>query len=140
VTAGYSKRTLAEKLGIKPGIRIAALAAPPEYAALLGRLPEGATCHSRLSPPDGFIHWFVRDRKDLAANFPRTARALADDGSLWVSWPKQSSGVKSDLNENIIREMGLKEGLVDVKVIAVDDVWSGLRFVRRIVNRQPKGR
>jgi hypothetical protein len=66
------------------------------------------------------------------------ARALTDEGTLWVSWPKQASGVKTDLNENIIREVGLKEGLVDVKVIALDEVWSGLKFVRRVENRARK--
>lgn len=135
MAAGYSKRTLVEKLGIKPGTCMAVVAAPPGYASLLGALPEGATVQSRLPPSSGFVHWFVRRRDDLEATFPRIARALADEGVLWVSWPKQRGGVKVDLNENSIREIGLKQGLVDVKVIAVDDIWSGLKFVRRLVNR-----
>jgi hypothetical protein len=135
VPAGYSRRTLCEKLGIKPGSRVVALGAPPGYPLLLGKLPPGATLHASLPAASGFIHRFVRRREDLAADFPRLARALTDDGSLWISWPKQASGVDSDLNENIVREIGLAQGLVDVKVCAVDDVWSGLKFVRRVENR-----
>jgi hypothetical protein len=133
--AGYSQRTLSDKLGIKPGTRVVALGAPRTYASLLGRLPQGATLHSRLSDGTGFIHRFVRRQEELRTDFPRLARALIDDGMLWISWPKKASGVKSDLDENIVREMGLAEGLVDVKVCAVDEVWSGLKFVRRVRNR-----
>jgi alkylation response protein AidB-like acyl-CoA dehydrogenase len=136
--AGYSKRTLPEKLGIKPGTRIVALGAPPAYSALLGTLPSGATLHTRLPSECGFIHRFVRRRDELAANFPRLARALNDAGVLWISWPKKASGVDTDLTENIVRGIGLAEGLVDVKVCAVDEVWSGLKFVRRIENRSKR--
>jgi hypothetical protein len=133
--AGYSKRTLVEKLGIKPSTRIVALSAPPAYATLLGPLPPGSTLHSRLPAVSGFIHKFVRTRGDLVAEFPRLSRALTDNGTLWISWPKRGSGVDTDITENIVREIGLKEGLVDVKVCAVDEVWSGLKFVRRVENR-----
>ncbi|HEV8177862.1 MAG TPA: DUF3052 domain-containing protein [Gemmatimonadales bacterium] len=133
--AGYSARSLAEKLGIKPGTRILALNAPSTYPSLLGKLPDGATVHVRLARTAAFIQYFVRNRDELEAMFPRLAGALVDAGTLWISWPKQASGVKTDLNENIIREVGLKHGLVDVKVIAVDEVWSGLKFVRRVENR-----
>jgi len=135
VAAGYSTRSLAEKLGIKPGTSILALNAPPTCPSLLGKLPDGATLHTRLGKTAAFIQWFVRNRNELEATFPRLAGALTDEGMLWVSWPKQASGVKTDLNENIIREVGLNQGLVDVKVIAVDDVWSGLKLVRRVENR-----
>ncbi|MFL5401951.1 MAG: DUF3052 domain-containing protein [Gemmatimonadales bacterium] len=138
MAAGYSKRTLVDKLGIKPDARVIALSAPPSYLSLLGKLPAGATLHSRLSGPSAFIHQFARRRADLAADFPRLARALADHGALWVSWPKQASGVETDLNENVVREIGLAHGLVDVKVCAVDEVWSGLKFVRRVENRAAK--
>lgn len=140
MTAGYSKRGLADKLGIKPGTRIVAVHAPTEYPSLLGTLPDRATLQSRLSSGAGFIHWFVRQQNELSPGFPRMARSLADDGALWVSWPKQRPGARTDLTENVIREFGLKEGLVDVKVIAVDEIWSGLKFVRRLVNRSPKGK
>ncbi len=134
MTAGYSRRTLAEKLGIKPGIHVVALGAPPTYSALLGRLPVGATVSARLPVSSDFIHRFARRRRDLA-DLPRLARALSEKGTLWISWPKQASGIETDLNENVVRELGLKEGLVDVKVCAIDDVWSGLKFVRRVANR-----
>jgi hypothetical protein len=135
MAAGYSKRTLTEKLGIKPGVRAVALGAPPTYRSLLGALPTGTTLHSRLPASATFIHQFVHRRGDLAAALPRLAQALEDEGTLWISWPKQASGVETDLNENVIRELGLGHGLVDVKVAAVDEVWSGLKFVRRVENR-----
>ncbi|HEY8197967.1 MAG TPA: DUF3052 family protein [Gemmatimonadales bacterium] len=138
MAAGYSTRSLAQKLGIKPGTSIVMLNAPPAYSSLLGKLPDGATLHSRLGMTAAFIQWFVRNRNDLVGAFPRLAAALVDEGTLWVSWPKQASGVKIDLNENIIRDVGLSQGLVDVKVIAVDEVWSGLKFVRRVENRAGK--
>lgn len=133
--AGYSQRSLSEKLGIKPGTRVVALGAPRTYSSLLGRLPPGATLHSRLSAHPPFIHRFVRRRHELRVDFPRLANALRDGGTLWISWPKKASGVDTDLDENIVREIGLAEGLVDVKVCAVDEVWSGLKFVRRVGNR-----
>ena len=133
--AGYSKRTLVEKLGIKPSTQVVALSAPPTYASLLGALPAGSSLRSRLPAASGFIHKFARTRDDLAADFPRLAQALTDTGTLWISWPKRDSGVETDLSENIVREIGLKEGLVDVKVCAVDEVCSGLKFVRRVGNR-----
>jgi hypothetical protein len=135
VSTGYSKRSLAEKLGIKPGTKIVALAAPPTYPVLLGALPDGTTLQSRLPATSRFIHRFAQRRAELAADFPRLARALTDDGTLWISWPKQASGVATDLTEDVVREIGLAQGLVDVKVCAVDEVWSGLKFVRRITNR-----
>jgi hypothetical protein len=137
--AGYSKRTLAEKLGIRPSTQVVALSAPPAYASLLGALPTGSSLHSRLPAASGFIHKFARTRSDLTADFPRLARALTDSGILWISWPKRASGVETDLTEDIVREIGLKEGLVDVKVCAVDEVWSGLKFVRRVENRRRPG-
>jgi hypothetical protein len=136
--AGYSTRTLAEKLGIRPNTRIVALGAPPKYRALLEPMPEGASLHSRLPASAGFIHRFVRSRKELEPDVPRLAAALSDDGILWISWPKQTSGVETDLNENLIRDLILKRGLVDVKVCAVDEVWSGLKFVRRVEHRSKK--
>jgi hypothetical protein len=138
VPAGYSKRTLSQKLGIKPGTRVVVLGAPPGYPSLLGALPDGTTLHSKLPAESGFIHRFVRSESELAADFPRVARALADNGTLWISWPKKASGLATDLDENVIRRIGLTHGLVDVKVCAVDEVWSGLKFVRRVENRAGK--
>ena len=133
--AGYSTRSLTDKLGIKPGTRVISLEAPPQYPSLLDPLPQGVTLHTRLSSPAEFIHRFARSRSDLAPDFPRLAGALADEGTLWISWPKATSGVESDLTENVIRDLGLELGLVDVKVCAVNEVWSGLKFVRRVANR-----
>jgi hypothetical protein len=133
--AGYSERPLSEKLGIKPGTQVVALGAPRSYPSLLGRLPAGAKLHARLPRAPQFIHRFVRRHHELEADLPRLAQALSDTGTLWVSWPKKASGVETDLTENIIREVGLAHGLVDVKVCAVDEIWSGLKFVRRVQNR-----
>jgi hypothetical protein len=136
MTAGYSRRSLLEKLGIAPGTKVVALGAPPDYGALIAPLPEGSTVQTRLRPGARFIHQFARSRAELETAFPRLAAALADDGTLWISWPKKASGVETDLTENVLRELGLPLGLVDVKVCAVDEVWSGLKFVRRKENRR----
>jgi hypothetical protein len=135
---GYSTRTLVDKLGIKPGTRVTTLSAPPDYAGLVGPLPEGATLRSRLSASPEFIHLFARRRHELEAEFPRVAKALPDTGVLWISWPKNGSGVDTDLTENVVRELGLPLGLVDVKVCAVSRVWSGLKFVRRVSQRSKR--
>jgi hypothetical protein len=135
--AGYSQRSLSQKLGIKPGIPIVALGAPKTYSDLLGPLPQGTTLHSRLPAATSFIHRFVQRQDELRSDITRLATALIDDGILWISWPKKTSGVATDLDENVIREIGLSQGLVDVKVCAVDEVWSGLKFVRRVENRKP---
>jgi len=129
--AGYSGRALAAKLGIRPGERVAAVGAPPHYRALLEPLPEGVAMRSRLARAERFIHRFASSQAELARAFPRLAGALADDGMLWVSWPKRASGAPTDLTEDRIREIALPYGLVDVKVCAVDEVWSGLKLVRR---------
>jgi hypothetical protein len=131
MTAGYSKRSLAEKLGIKPGTKIVALDAPPNFAELLGPLPEGTTISSRMARPARFVHQFVRTRSELERAFPSLDAALVDDGTVWISWPKKASGMATDLTEDVVRAVGLPLGLVDVKVCAIDEVWSGLKFVRR---------
>jgi hypothetical protein len=133
--AGYSTRTLSDKLGIKSGTPVIALGAPSSYRALLDPLPGGATLQTQLSSDAAFVHRFVSSRKELAADFPKLADALADEGTLWISWPKKTSGVDTDLTENAVRDLGLPLGLVDVKVCAIDEVWSGLKFVRRVENR-----
>jgi hypothetical protein len=136
MTAGYSRRSLGEKLGIKAGLTVIALGAPPNYAALIAPLPDRTTVRTRLTPGARFIHQFARRRAEVEEAYPRLAEALADDGTLWISWPKKASGVETDLTEDALREVGLPLGLVDVKVCAVNDVWSGLKFVRRKENRR----
>ena len=133
--AGYSKRPLVDKLGIKPGAAIAILNAPTGYDRILGRLPSQVTRKATAARPLDVIQFFTKDRRELERKFAGLARALAPAGMLWISWPKQASGVATDLTEDVIRAVGLGRGWVDVKVAAVDDVWSGLKFVRRLENR-----
>jgi hypothetical protein len=112
--------------------------APRGYRNLLGALPAGARVEARDGPGRGtrdFIHCFATARRTLAARFPLLERALAPAGMLWVSWPKGTSQVATDLTANIVREIGLAHGLVDVKVCAMDATWSGLKFVRRLKDR-----
>jgi len=132
--AGYSGKPLVAKLGIKAGSTIAILGAPRGYARTLGKLPRvrrGASAPGSLD----FVQFFTKEKRQLERRFAALARAVAPAGMLWISWPKQASGVTTDLTEDVIRAMGLAHGLVDVKVAAVDDVWSGLKFVRRLKDR-----
>jgi hypothetical protein len=132
--AGYSGTPLVKKLGIKPGSNIALLNAPTDYESELD-LPEDVTINSRSGKPLDFAQLFVKNEKDLKAKFSKYAKRLNASGMIWVSWPKKSSGVSTDLSENIVREVGLTTGLVDVKICAVNEVWSGLKFVYRLKDR-----
>jgi hypothetical protein len=135
--AGYSARSLSEKLGIKSGMEIVILSAPEQFSKLLQPLPSGVHVrHQLLRSGQSYIHLFVREQEDLRRQFGTLREALAADGTLWISWPKGSSKLKTDLNENIIRDIGLSEGLVDVKVAAIDGDWSGLKFVYRLKDRK----
>jgi hypothetical protein len=149
MTAGYSGTPLPKKLGIKPGIRAAALHAPKHYTKLLGAL-DGVRLGSRLGPELDFLHAFFRSASDLESAFPKLEASLAKNGTLWVSWPKTGSAelkrqrslnsaqnreVRTRIDGNVVRRIGLAHGLVDVKVCAVDDDWSGLKFVRRLRDR-----
>lgn len=133
--AGYSKRSLVEKLGIRSGYKVYLGNSPPGYLAVLGALPDRVVLVKALKGPVDFIQFFSQEKAELESEFPRLKKGLAKDGALWVSWPKGASKIKTDLNENVAREIGLKNGLVDVKVCAVDDVWSGLKFVFRLQDR-----
>jgi hypothetical protein len=134
--AGYSGRSLVDKLGIKPGTRIAILGAPRGYRATLGKLPPGVTVAGAVRGTLPFIQFFTRSRVVLESKFPTLVRALEPDGALWISWPKKASGVSTDLTEDVVRGVALGGGLVDVKVAAVDDIWSGLKLVRRVQDRR----
>jgi hypothetical protein len=136
--AGYSGTPLAQKLGLRSGQEAIVLHPPRPYEEIVSPLPKGVKLRARLHPGAEFIHLFTRSRADLARRFPRLASALADPGLLWISWPKKSSSLTSDLDENVVREIGLATGLVDVKVCAVDEDWSGLKFVRRLANREKR--
>jgi hypothetical protein len=132
--AGYSGKPLVAKLGIKSGSTIAILGAPRGYARTLGKLPQVRRRANAAGPLD-FVQFFTKERQELEDRFGALARALAPAGMLWISWPKKASGVPTDLTEDVIRAIGLAHGLVDVKVAAVDEVWSGLKFVRRVKDR-----
>jgi hypothetical protein len=133
--AGYSGTPLPKKLGIKEGLRIALLDAPPDVRAELKAVLSKCRVVTDSRGPLDYIHVFVKTQTELKTKFSRMAKELAPAGMLWVSWPKKSSGVASDLDENIVRRIGLEIGLVDVKVCAVSEVWSGLKFVIRVKDR-----
>jgi hypothetical protein len=132
---GYSGTPLVRKLGIAPSERIIALGAPEHYPELLQGLPDGVTISSRVVAGMRFVHLFVMKRADLQKRLETLRAKLDDAGVLWVSWPKKSSGVRTDVTEDTIREVALPLGYVDVKVCAVDDVWSGLKLMIRRENR-----
>lgn len=133
--AGYSSRSLVDKLGIKPRTRIAIINPPRGFRATLGKVPPGVTIVSRARGVFPFIHCFVVSREVLESRLPSLLKALEPAGALWVSWPKKSSGVSTDITEDVVRAVALPIGLVDVKVAAIDLVWSGLKLVRRLANR-----
>jgi hypothetical protein len=139
--AGYSATPLAGKLGIKPGHRVALVDAPESFAQTLGELPEGVTLHTGVpgKVPFDVIVFFTDRRARLRQRFAALAARLSPAGGFWVAWPKKASGVATDLTEDLVREVGLDGGLVDNKVCAVDETWSGLRFVFRLQDRPKKG-
>jgi hypothetical protein len=136
--AGYSGTPLPKKLGIKPGHRFTALNAPASLNSTLGQLPDGMTLSNSLkgSEPFDVIVLFTDSTRHLTREFDRAAARLAQTGGLWIAWPKKSSGAKTDLTENIIRDIALAAGLVDNKVCAIDETWSGLRLVIRLKDRK----
>ncbi|EPG73159.1 hypothetical protein LEP1GSC058_3129 [Leptospira fainei serovar Hurstbridge str. BUT 6] len=131
--AGYSGTPLAKKLGFKEGQIAILIGEPADFFKLLEDLPEGIKFKKKLSGKFDYIHLFAKTVKELEKYFPKFETFLADKGMVWISWPKGSSGVVTDIKEDKIREIGLKTGLVDVKVCAVDSIWSGLLFRRRRV-------
>ncbi len=133
--AGYSARSLVDKLGIKTGTRIAIINAPRGYRGVLGALPAGVTVSSSIRGRFPFIQFFTRSRALFQTKVRRLLEALEPDGALWISWPKRTSGMATDMTEDAVREIALPTGLVDIKVAAVDDTWSGLKLVRRLRNR-----
>lgn len=134
--AGYSKRSLVDKLGIKEGHRVAILDAPADYVEILGELPTQVKPARELRGEKDFLQFFTKSRPELERKFLVLKASLAQNGMVWISWPKGSSGVPTDLNENLVREIGLSHGLVDVKVCAIDETWSGLKFVYRTKDRK----
>ena len=133
--AGYSGTTLARKLGIKPGSRVALVRAPGGFDETLDPLPEGVRVRTQARAHQDVVVFFATRAAELDRRFEALARAVQPDGGLWIAWPKKTSCVATDLRESVVREIGLAHGLVDNKVCAVDDVWSGLRFVYRVSDR-----
>lgn len=128
-STGYSRTPLPKKLGLKPGACARVVASPMDYASLLGEVPPGVTFDGEIELD--YAHLFVTSRRDLETELPGLMGRIKPNGMIWVSWPKKSSGMATDVTENEIREVALPMGLVDVKVCAVTHQWSGLRLVIR---------
>ena len=133
--AGYSDTALARKLGIKDGDRVAFLSAPDGFRELLGELPRGVSVKSRVREPLDVILFFTSKRAELERRLPALRRAMGPAAGLWIAWPKRSSGVETDMTEDVARELGLANRLVDTKVAAIDETWSALRLVIRLRDR-----
>jgi hypothetical protein len=128
-----SAKPLVKRLGIRENLTILVVDSPRNYFRILGQLPKGVVVVTDNSNGSyDFVHFFTKVRSELERSFPLLKSGLSPNGVLWISWPKASSGVHTDLNENRVREIGLANGMVDVKVVAVDVIWSGLKFVRRL--------
>ncbi len=133
--AGYSGTPLPKKLGIKPGMVVAIINEPDEFRALLEPLPDDVVFRSALRGNVDLVIAFFTERSKLKAKLPALAKAIYPAGGLWLAWPKRASGVETDISGNDIRELGLAAGVVDIKVAAIDDTWSGHRFAHRIKDR-----
>ncbi len=135
--AGYSGTPLPQKLGIKPGAKLALVGAPGDFAEVLGKLPAGvkAVELGRAKGPFDVVVAFFESEAAFKQQLPRLHAVLEPSGGLWIAWPKRASGVATDMTEHVVRKYGLPRGLVDNKVCAIDATWSGLRLVVRLENR-----
>jgi hypothetical protein len=131
VSTGYSGTPLARKLGFRPGMRAHVVAAPDDFAALLGELPDGVRVLARPAAPLDLVMLFVTSRAQLERRLGGLHAKLRQDGTLWVAWPKRASKLATDMTEDVVRDVALPRGLVDVKVCAIDATWSGLKLVIR---------
>ena len=139
--AGYSGTPLPKKLGIAQGSRVALVGAPAGFRRTLRKLPAQVDVRTDLrSGSLDVIVYFTKRAAELRRRFPTIARRMSESGGFWVAWPKKASGVATDVTEGIVRKTGLKAGLVDNKICAIDEVWSGLRFVIRVENRKGRRR
>ena len=135
--AGYSGTPLVKKLGFKEGFRIGMVNPPKGIQKELAPLPDNVSINvGSLTKPLDLIILFADSQKTLRSKFPGLARKLVQSGMLWIAWPKKASGIATDLSDNSVREIGLAAGLVDVKVCAINDIWSGLKFVYRLEDRK----
>lgn len=130
-TAGYSRTPLVRKLGFKPGMRAHYVAAPDGFETLLGELPDGVRVLARPAGELDLVVLFALSRAELERRLPGLHARLRQDGMVWVAWPKRASKVLTDMTEDVVRDVALPRGLVDVKVCAIDDMWSGLKLVIR---------
>jgi hypothetical protein len=133
--AGYSATPLAKKLGIKPGTVLRTVNAPADYEALLAPLPQDVTMAQTDTNDLDVVHFFTKTRSELIKLIDRYKSRIKQNGAIWVSWPKKASGIPTEINEHTVREIALPQGLVDIKVCAVDETWSGLKLVIRKENR-----
>jgi hypothetical protein len=134
--AGYSGTPLAQKLGIKPATTVIAIGQPANYRKLLGKVASEIKISDRATDNSSFIHFFTTRRSELEKQLPQLRKKIADTGTIWVSWPKKSARVPTDVTEDVIRAVALPLGFVDVKVCAVDETWSGLKLMIRRENRR----
>jgi hypothetical protein len=134
--AGYSGTPLPKKLGIKENFKIGLVNPPENFLELIGPLPSNAQIVTRLIKPLDLVICFVNSRSALAKQFSPLAAKLCVNGMIWIAWPKKNSGVRTDLDFGQVQHIGLDAGLVDVKICAIDDIWSGLKFVYRIKDRK----
>ena len=130
-TAGYSGTPLAKKLGIKDGCRLALIDAPDGFEKTLEPLPDGVTIRRQGRGRLDVVVFFTKKQAELRKRFPKLAGALDSAGGFWIGWPKKASNVATDLSFNVVQEVGLDAGMVDNKICAIDETWSGLRFVVR---------
>jgi hypothetical protein len=135
-TAGYSGTSLTKKLGIKNGYKIKIVNEPEGYFKLFNDLPIDLEILTDNKTKKDFIHYFVGNVIQLEKEIKLLSKEIEQNGALWISWPKKTSKIETDLNGNIVREIGLKNGLVDIKVCAVNEIWSGLKFVIPIKDRK----
>jgi len=135
--AGYSGTPLAQKLGIKPAMTVTVINEPANYRPLLGKGVDGVEFSDRTRTESAFVHLFATRRSELKKQLSRLRKEIPDTSTIWVSWPKKSARVPSDVTEDVIRAVALPLGFVDVKVCAIDETWSGLKLMVRRANRKP---
>jgi hypothetical protein len=134
--SGYSGTPLAKKLGIKEGFKIRLVNEPDYYFKLFTDMPSGIKNSGETKTKKDFIHYFTKNASQLHKDIKQLRQQMEENGMLWISWPKKSAKVESDVDENIVRDIGLKSGLVDIKVCAVDETWSALKFVIPVKDRK----
>jgi len=134
--AGYSGTPLAKKLGIKNGFDARLIGAPDYYYSLFEDMPNGVNFNDDANCPQDFIHFFVKEEEIFLEILPRLKAQLKPNGMIWVSWPKRASKIPTDITEDTVRNYALEIGLVDIKVCAVDDIWSGLKLVIPVKDRK----